>query len=334
MYLIFVNSLERKSETKTEMGKVSIHEEHGKWTALWTSPDLQGTQQVDCWYEGTSWSDLLGNFKYGVAQKLADGFIPLVQDFSFQTEKSEGQNRALLLEFYSELHMDEPLYQALKEWRLKRSKTEKKAPYLIATNRMLKMVATFVPHTREELMQLPGFGKQRSMQLANELCAITGTMTQPEKFPLIWVKDRVDQPTLQSWLLKQKEERAKRELDAGQRRKAMLLAMTGGQTFVAACEACGINLRDGAQLLEDLERDGYELGGWLQLQWDCFPNDMFNKENALEGFEELSDRFLKPVLLRQFTEQQLAGKNQDEMYAWLRIVRLYYRNSLEKTQAA
>ena len=334
MYLIFVNSLERKTSNGKQQAKISIHEEQGKWAVLWTMPNADGSQSVDTWYEGTSWSDLIGNFKYGVAQRLTEGFVPLVQDFSFQTEKTENQQRALTLEFYAETHMNEGLYQTLKEWRLARSKAEKKAPYLIATNRMLKIVATFIPQNRDELMQIPGFGKQRSMQLASDICNVTNTIPRTTTFPLNWVSDLVDSEALRHWILKQKEERAKVQLDTDQRRKAILSAMAAEKTFSEVCEFAGLNLRDCAQLIDDLDRDGYDLTTWVDIQWDAIPDEILNKQLALEGFEELSDRFLKPVLLRQFTEKELASKNQDELYAWLRMVRLYYRKSLNHASAA
>ena len=334
MYLIFVNSLEKKMNNGKQQAKVSIHEEQGKWSVLWTMPNPDGSQSVDCWYEGSSWSDLLGSFKYGIAQRLTEGFVPMVQDFSFHSEKTELQQRALMLEYYSDTHMNELLYKTLKEWRLNRSKSEKKAPYLIATNRMLKIVSTFIPQTREELMQIPGFGKQRSMQLGQDICALTVNLERTTSFPLDWVSGQIDSEAFHTWTLKQREERAKRERDTDQRRKEILTAMAAEKTFREICEAIGMNLRDGAQMIEDLDRDGYELKGWIDLQWDIIPDESLNKQMMLEGFEELSDRFLKPVLLRQFTEKELTSKNQDELYAWLRIIRLYYRQSLNDAKAA
>jgi hypothetical protein len=289
---------------------------------------------MDEWYSGEDFEQALRSLKQEQALKWQLGFRPLVADFAGVAEKSDNQIRALMLDYYSESRADEALFHALKEWRLKRSKAEKKAPYLIATNRMLRMVATYFPQSREELLQLPGFGKQRSMQLATEICLMTKDLKQPRPFPLDWVKAEVDESAFEAWAIQQREEKTKREIDADVRRKNMLIAVSTLQTFPDLCATCNVNLRDGAQLLEELERDGYDLISWLDMQWDCFPDELISKEAALEGFEELGDRFLKPVLIRQFSEKELSSKNQDELYAWLRIVRLYYRSTLDQAAVA
>lgn len=334
MEIIYMNRYVKNEDGNKKFAKVAIQELAGKWTVSWTAIISDDQAELNEWYSGDDLEQAIRTLKHEQALKWEIGYRPVVADFAGVAEKSENQLRALMLDYYSESHADEALFHALKEWRLKRSKAEKKAPYLIATNRMLRMVATYFPQSREELLELPGFGKQRSMQLATEICLLTKELNQPRPFPLDWVKAEIDESAFEAWAIRQREEKTKREIDADVRRKNMLIAVSTLQTFPDLCATCNVNLRDGAQLLEDLERDGYNLNAWLDMQWDCFPDQLIGKEAALEGFEELGDRFLKPVLTRQFTEKELSSKNQDELYAWLRVVRLYYRSTLDQAVAA
>jgi hypothetical protein len=93
----------------------------------------------------------------------------------------------------------------------------------------------------------------------------------------------------------QLEEKSKRDLDSSQRQKAVLQALKDDFTFYGLCEHAGVNVRDGAYLLENLERDGYDLQPWIVSQWHLIPDDVLNKTRAMEGFEELGVRFVSLI---------------------------------------
>lgn len=57
--------------------------------------------------------------------------------------------------------VDEALFDSLKRWRLKRSKAEKVAPFMIAHNTTLSAVAAAKPETPQQLLGLHGLGAKK-----------------------------------------------------------------------------------------------------------------------------------------------------------------------------
>jgi superfamily II DNA helicase RecQ len=53
---------------------------------------------------------------------------------------------------------DDPLYETLKEWRLRTAKAEEKPAYVIFHNSTLAEIVRRAPRTKEELANVPGVG--------------------------------------------------------------------------------------------------------------------------------------------------------------------------------
>ena len=74
-----------------------------------------------------------------------------------------------MLTYYCEEHPNEEMYETLRTWRREQAARERKAPYILATNRVLRMISVFLPQSKEELQQIPGFGEQKTNMYA-EIC--------------------------------------------------------------------------------------------------------------------------------------------------------------------
>lgn len=67
---------------------------------------------------------------------------------------------------------DPVLFDKLKDWRLRRSRSDKVAPFIIAHNTALQAVATSLPVTPKALLALPGFGNRKVEAYGDDIIAI------------------------------------------------------------------------------------------------------------------------------------------------------------------
>jgi DNA helicase-2/ATP-dependent DNA helicase PcrA len=66
---------------------------------------------------------------------------------------------------------DDPLYETLKEWRLKTARAEEKPAYVIFHNSTLAEIVRRAPRTREELAAVPGVGPAKLERYGDALLA-------------------------------------------------------------------------------------------------------------------------------------------------------------------
>lgn len=64
------------------------------------------------------------------------------------------------------------LFDKLKAWRLRRSRSDKVAPFIIAHNTALQAVATALPATSKALLALPGFGTRKVEAYGDDIIAV------------------------------------------------------------------------------------------------------------------------------------------------------------------
>lgn len=324
MRIIFLNSMEKKSGEQIPSGaQVWIGEDEGVWRMGWN--ELTADDEAETlWYEGESWSEMLHVYRHRLAVKLGEGFRPVI-DGMFH-EREEGKGKAILaqkLVFYSELNPNETLFTELSAWRRRRAAAERKAPYLIASNRLLRLISVFQPRTREELLQLPGVGESKSAEYGDELLELTQQGERLFIFPLNWVEGTLDEEDFRSWLYKQKEVKYRVEMEKFGLRRVMLEAIAEGGDVEEMCRRTGLDRRETVELLEDLEKDGYELEALLLTELKEVPEA---EQTAIwQAYEELGDTFLKPVLQRVYGAELPAESNVEKMYEQLRLIRIRYR---------
>ena len=69
---------------------------------------------------------------------------------------------------------DDPVVQALREWRLERSRADEVPAYVVFDNKTLEAIAERHPSDRAELAAVPGVGPKKLEQYADEVLAILG----------------------------------------------------------------------------------------------------------------------------------------------------------------
>lgn len=333
MNLVFMNSLEKKTgEDRVTTAKVSICEHNGTWQVFWAEPNDSGEQEQTMWFEGTAWNEMLKVFRVNVLQKMAEGYAPLLDNVTGDIQSINGKAELIQkLYYYSELHKNEPVFEELRAWRRSQAGKEGKAPYIIATNRLLQVIASFLPQTPEELLQIPGFGQYKLNLYGSGILAITTKMSRDWSFPLNWVADKIDYVQYKLWVHHQQQAYEQREAERKNRKLAVLEAALRGDDL-AALEAASVPRREAVALLEELDQDGYDVDKIIDAELGRIADN--EREKAVSAFKELGDRYLKPVLKAVYGEDTLKEQDADRAYEWLRLLRIRLRKEKGTSAAA
>lgn len=333
MRIVFLNSMEKSlEEGATAEAQVWIGEDEGIWHMGWNELKLEG-QQETVWFEGSSWSEMLLVYRHRLAAKLSEGFRPIIEGIWNEGDLVQGRGMAAQrLVCYSELHPNQELYAELVSWRRRKASTERKAPYLIASNRLLRLISVFCPHTREELLQLPGVGENKANEYGAELLELTQNREQTRAFPLDWVEQTIDDEAFRSWVYRQKEVKYRAEAEKFSLRRKVLECLAEGMNINDICLQTGMERRDTLAMLEVLEKDGYQIEELIKLELQDMPDQ--EQTAVWQAFAELGDAFLKPVLLRVYGKEGAEGGQADLLYERLRLIRLQFRRSAESAQRA
>ncbi|MFD2613686.1 HRDC domain-containing protein [Paenibacillus gansuensis] len=327
MHLVFLNSMERKTEgEKGSSAQVSICESQGLWQVLWNEPDAGGTIHQDVWYEGAHWDEMLAAFRYRLAEKMSGGFLPVIDATVHSGGQSVGNGRSRftqMLYYYSEFHASEELFNELREWRRVQAGKEGKAPYIIASNRALKLLSAFVPWTKEELLMLPGFGTAKVEAYLEAIRQITVKHERSGDFPLGWVESQVDASDFSAWFHKQNEMKLKNEFDKKVEKRKLLEGIARGETLETLSEQLSVPRRDLITWIEELDKDGVSVDALVTAELAGVPDE--EQTLAVQAFEKEGDRYLKPVLQHMYTPDQLGEKDVTRLYEWLRLLRIRIR---------
>ncbi|WP_159882638.1 HRDC domain-containing protein [Paenibacillus puerhi] len=332
MNLMFLNSMEKVEESgSVRTGQVSVGEELGVWYVMWSEAQEDGTSLQETWYEGLQWEEMLKTFREQVFAKQCDGYKPLLEVRVSELDTlDERTAHTQLLNYYSERNADEVLYEALRQWRLKQAAQEGKAPFIVATNRLLKMISAFIPHTEEELRQLPGMGKSRAEKFAKEILALTVQVERSTAFPLDWVAEQVHPAEINGWLLEEKERKRKAESDKLENKRKLLEAVARGEMLDELQATLQVQRRVLVGWVEELDREGYDLAPYIDLALERVPSA--ERELAWQAFEQQGDRYLKPILQKISRPDSLTPKETELAYEWLRLLRLKFRQEARSRQ--
>ncbi|QAY66618.1 HRDC domain-containing protein [Paenibacillus protaetiae] len=322
MQIVFLNTFEKKTAAGgVASAQLSICAKEGVWAVLWMGEGAEGNP--DTWFEGPSWEEMLAAFRYGVAGRMREGYVPVID--GMLEAKPAGASFAGMLQCYGELHADKELFEQLRDWRRAKSAALKKSAYLIASNRMLWMISAYVPQTKEELLQIPGWGDSKHSEYGDEVLAITGEARRETDFPLDWVSDRLDQQLYMQWMYKQKEMKYKQELERQHEKKKMLqLAQQGGRLDAFQTEL-ELTRRQIVDRLEQLDAEGYDFAGLIEEELADMPE--VEQQLIWDAFEKLGDRYLKPVLHEVYGERLEQEKSVDLLYEKLRLLRMKFRKN-------
>ncbi|WP_166242090.1 HRDC domain-containing protein [Paenibacillus turpanensis] len=333
MNFVFLNSLERKTEEdRARSAQISICEEAGKWYVIWNEPGRADGEEQSVWYEGDCWEDMLACFRTGIREKMDFGFVPMIDTAAEPIVIMSDRARLVnAMEYYSERYVNEEGYAALRKWRNETAAKLKKTPYLIATNRVLKMIAVFLPQTEEELMQIPGLGARKVELYGQDILTMTNRENRESAFPVNWILDQIDEREFHSWMGRQQEQKLKDAENRGVIKAKLLEGMVNGATAAELAEALSLNVRQVTVWAEQLDEEGYDIDPFLVTELSAVPEE--KREEAIAAFQTEGHRYLKPVYQKVYGES-LGAKEMERAYDWLRLLRLRYKKQNSKDSTA
>ena len=326
MRIVFLNTFEQKSSEGLRSAQLSIGEQDGTWHVLWLElgePDAS----PESWYAGVFWDEMLAALRHGAASRMAEGYMPVINGQLEDTARHNNSKINDMLQYYAEQHCDEKLYGELRDWRRKRAVTDRKSAYLIANNRMLRLISCFVPQTEDEMLQLPGWGRGKQAAYGEEIMAITREAERQLSFPLDWVEQQLDYGELERWQYKQKEQKYKAELIKQQQKRVILEIIHAGGKMKELEKQLSLSRREIVIRLEQIEDEGYSVEPLIEQELNAVPKE--EQQAIMEAIASVGDRYLKPVLQQVYgeNESELDQPNKEKIYEAIRFLRLRYRRS-------
>lgn len=326
MRIVFLNTFEQRGSELLRSAQLSIGEQDGTWHVQWL--ELGEPEAVpESWYAGVFWDEMLAALRHGAASRMADGYMPVIKGQLEDAARPSAGKTNDMLQYYAEQHSDEKLYGELRDWRRKRAVSDRKSAYLIANNRMLRLISCFVPHTEEEMLQLPGWGRGKQTAYGEEILAITRETERQLSFPLDWVERQIDYSELERWLFKQKEQKYKSELIKQQQKRMILEIIHAGGKMNELEQQLSLSRREIVVRLEQIEEEGYSVEPLIEQELHAMPKE--EQESIIEAIASVGDRYLKPVLQQVYggKESELDQTNKEKIYEAIRFLRLRYRRS-------
>jgi len=326
MQIVFLNTFERSTlENGVLSAQLSICERQGEWVVIWME-GLAGQELQENWYEGLSWEDMMIAFRHGVAKKMGAGYVPIIDGMLDDRLASAG-NMISMLQCYGELHANEQLFQKLREWRRSKAVAEKKSAFLVVTNRILWMISAFIPHTEEELKQIPGWGAVKHSAYGAEVLAITNETEQLTSFPLDWVDNQLNPAMYTEWLFKQKETKFKGQMERQKIKKHILSAVQQGSTIAELQSTLELSRRELLDRIEQLEQEGYDMEPLINRELSVMTDE--EQQQIWEALQAVGDRYLKPLLQHVYgsTDANELPQPVELLYERLRLIRMRYRRA-------
>lgn len=228
------------------------------------------------------------------------------------------------LECFASKHRDQALFHELKKWRRSASSSANIPPYFIGTDKLLSILATFVPQKEEELMQVPGIGKYKLEQYGPAILEITKRFIQPYPFPLEWVQEQISQEELASWLLEEyllKEEKKQARLRKEKEEKLRLLEAIQDRVSVdEAAERLNIPVSQLIRRIRELAKEGYEVIPYL-----CQEVERIKEKDVIQDLAStLGSERLKPIFEQMYGNgEDIPVKEKGERYNRIRLVCTY-----------
>lgn len=326
MRIIFLNSLEKQQiGAMPHSAQVWMGEEEGVWRMGWNETIAESETET-LWYEGASWSEMLHVYRHQLVIKLSEGYRPVLEGLWDDQDGFQGRGMAgQKLLCYSDLNPNDPVYNELSSWRRKKASELRKPPYMIASNRLLKLISVFKPHTIDELLQLPGIGAAKAAEYGNEWIAMMAEAPgeRPGNFPLDWVDKQIEDNAYRAWVYKQKEAKFRIETERIMIRRKILDEVARGSNLEGMCSLTGLQRRELVEWLEMLEKEGYSMDELIRKELEVLPVEEI--QSVRDTYEELGDQLLKPVLQRLYTPEMIEASGQEVLYERLRLIRMWYR---------
>lgn len=326
MNTILSNRLKKKTPGCYALyAQVQIFEHQNHWRVAWTEADGTPDEQKHIWYDGDDWGEMLRQFRMQLRLRVQEGYVPIIPMSTWPQRESSSKKHDHLskLTYYAHLHPNDTALEAVRTWRKEQAFAEHKRLYFILTDRIMRLVSTFLPHSEQELLQIPGIGVQKVRQYGESLLHITTLFPRQTIFPLDWVHHTIDDTAFQQWKKTQQQLITDRETMAQQQRTQILTALKNGVGLDVHREL-SMARRDVLALLEQMHHEGYALHALIAAELKTLPLDEHARVLAL--FAQEGDRYLKRILEKLSPSSLWREMHPDLAYERLRLLRMSYRN--------
>lgn len=331
MNLIWFSPFEQTTEEgRTTTGYITIVETAGEYQASWQmegeTAQHSAAEPGEVWYTGRSREAMIEELRGHLAAKQLEGFrcpfAVLTGGGDLERKKLTGEKIAC----YAEKHMDQSLYDALRMWRKSIASHEAKAPFLIASNRLLQTVSAFVPKTIEELLQLPGVGERKAALYGPDLLKLTAESKQTHRgFPLDWVDEEIDDAELAQW--RQESDERRQAKDNGWK-LGLAEAAAAGSGLDQLALRFAVSRRQLLDRLEQMDKEGADVGPLIDSELSAIAPELVDQ--AWAAFGDKGDRYLRPVLQTLYDESALDEAGLSRAYEWLRLLRIRFRQAAQQ----
>lgn len=333
--VIFMSSLERKEPGgRQHRAFVQIEEKEGVWVGSWR--EAEGSEHgmnTFVWYQGNRFEELMSSLRKQLQERRREGFVPLIQavNGSSGAVLSEKARKTQMMIYYAECHPNEAVYEQLRKWRREQSALEGRSPFILASNRVLHMIATYLPYTKEELLQIPGFGEQKAGRYGDDIIQITCQHNRNTSFPLDWILGQIDIIAFSVWMEQEQEKRAKRDLEREEGKRKLLKASAEGRTLEELRVELSIPKRELLLWVEELDRDGHDMDALVESGLESMAAE--EQKKVMNLFRQQGERYLKPIVQLLYDEKEQKQMDMDLVYEQLRLLRIKYRRSFSPDES-
>lgn len=314
-----------------EWGLVTTGEEEGKWIVFW---EPEG-QALEVWFEGMVWAEMRAALRRGLARLLHSGYrlaLGFVPEADIHERRMKERNEWIAC--YADMYTRSEVYDLLARWRKEMASKLRRAPYWIATNRMLRTVSALLPHSLNELRQLPGFGDAKLMSYGENIIAIAKRFERTTAFPLDWISTAVTKEEFAKWVYSEWESKQNQELSRLTDRRMLLEGLQQHLSIQQLMERLQVDRRELIMRIETVEREGYDVSPLVESELHSMPEE---QRVFIElAFKELGDEYLKPIYVRAFGEDALEDPHVEVQanYEKIRLLRLLYRSRVKNDNDA
>lgn len=327
-FLVAMNSKESE-----RAGWVGVIRNSQQWIAGWYPRDPRDTEgwptgEGEHFYTG----DMLNQAKEAclelIQKKEAEGYS---LSFPIRFTNKPGQwHNLTVFDYYSDQHCNPDCYEELRKWRFQKAQELKVSPFIVATNRLLKQVAAFMPYTEAEAKQLNGMGVNKWMRYGKEIVEIVKQYERNHQFPLQWVFNEVQEDAFAQWKDQQRiaKEQRQRELEEQARRdqKTILECMAAGKSLEHISKEVNQSISAVLKHIEVLREEGYAVLPWLEREVEKI--EELSKIVAVAG--EYGTVYAKPIFQKLYSD--VPNDEAWMKYDQIRTVFAYMRSLVSEKQ--
>jgi hypothetical protein len=320
--ITFMLTLHNSSEQSH--GKMIIYNRQGLYETHWLKSQ-HDHEELEVLYSGEEVKEAWRTAQTWMLAKNKDGFQLSTPFFSFPlTTLPKNLLFQRKLECFGLIHPNEPLFLELKNLRKKLSASIGIPPYFIGTDRLLYVISALCPHQIEELIQLPGIGRNKIEQYGPQIIEITKKYPQLYSFPLHWIHEEISNEDLMFWLIedkllkeKKEEERIKKEQEDQIR---ILRLVQDNMTIEDASQQLSMSAANYIKKLHQLALSGYDIVPYIRSEVDRIQErDTIQQFAGQLGFERL-----KPIFEQMYGDaNKMPAKERGDRYNQIRLVCTY-----------